>query len=342
MKIAYMPDTHFGVYDQPIPSGDEVADATEHLLIESELAERVGFDGLWFPERHARSETFVPSTISLLAAVAARTKRVDLATTVMMPTFHHPVHLAEQLAMVDNLSRGRLIFGAGVGYHEDYFRLYGVPMAGRGRRFEECMEVIQGVWTEDRFSFDGEFYHYDDIWLTPKPYQKPRPPVWIGAFNEKAIERALQWDGWVWWFPPGPEETGRVVDDLRERAAKAGRKNWSFAMGLEGWLDEDEGRAQRRHGGRWVHEASFYDNEGLAGSDAPKFQDVQKTLESRFLTLGGQQKWLDYLGAVKEKVNPDYVCLRTRNPNPGDGSYYPSKSECLECIEALGQMLDHL
>ncbi|NNL85915.1 MAG: LLM class flavin-dependent oxidoreductase, partial [Myxococcales bacterium] len=180
MKIAYMPDTHFGVYDQPTPTSEEAADATEHLLKECELAERVGFDGLWFPERHARAETFFSSTEALMAAAAVRTSRVDLVPTVIQPTFHHPVHLAEQLAAVDLLSRGRLIFGAGVGYHEDYFRLFGVPSSAKGRRFEEVMEVIRGVWEEERFSFKGEFFEFDDVYLTPKPFQRPRPPIWIG------------------------------------------------------------------------------------------------------------------------------------------------------------------
>ncbi len=339
MKIAYMPDTHFGVFDQPIPPPDEVADAAEHLLVEAELAESVGFDGCWLPERHARTETFFPATITLLAALAARTKRVDLATTVMMPTFHHPVHLAEQLAMVDHLSRGRLIFGAGVGYHEDYFRLFGVPMEGRGRRFEETLAVIDGVWTKERFSFDGEFYQYDDVQLTPKPYQQPRPPIWIGAFNPKAIERAVHWDGWVWWFPPTLEECAQIVNDMREQADKNGRKNWSFAMGIEGWIDEDEARARDRHGHRWVRESSFYDGANLGTA---KLHDIQAELESKFLTLGGRQKWLDHLGRLRDIVNPDYICIRTRTPKPEGDVYYPSKQECLECIEQLGGMLDQL
>lgn len=338
MKIAYMPDTHFGTFDQAQPAPDEVADAAEHLLVEAELAEAVGFDGLWLPERHARTETFFPSTLTLMAAIAARTKRVDITTAVMMPTFHHPVHLAEQLSMIDHLSRGRLIFGAGVGFHEDYFRFFGVPMEGRGRRFEETLDVIHGVWTEDRFSYQGEFFRYDDIRLAPKPYQQPRPPIWIGAFAPKAVQRALQWDGWVWWFPDVLEEVKRMVDAMREKADKAGRKNWSFAMGLEGWIDENETRARERHGPRWVRESSFYDARGAGTSN----EGIQAELESRYLTLGGSEKWLDFLGRVRDIVQPDYVCIRTRTPKPEGEGYYPSKQECLECIEALGAVLDRL
>ena len=341
MKIAYMPDTHFGVFDQPLPGPDEVADAAEHLLVEAELAESVGFDGCWLPERHARTETYFPATIPLLAALAARTKRVDLATTVMMPTFHHPVHLAEALAAIDNLSRGRLLFGAGVGYHEDYFRHFGVPFEQRGRRFEETMEVIEGCWTQEEFSYDGEFFQYDRVRMTPKPYQRPRPPVWIGAFAPRALERAADWDGWVTWFPEKPETLRSLVDEMREKADKKGRKDWQVGIALEGWLSDEPG-LREKHAYRWVNEVNFYGERGLS----PDIDEVMARnaalvdqMEDSFLCLGNRQKWLDRLGAYKEIVGPDWICLHIRTPRAPEG-YYPSKNECLEVIEGLGEVID--
>jgi alkanesulfonate monooxygenase SsuD/methylene tetrahydromethanopterin reductase-like flavin-dependent oxidoreductase (luciferase family) len=131
----------------------------------------------------------------LATAIAARTSRVHVATTVIQPTYHHPVHLAEQLAMIDQLSKGRLIFGAGVGYHADYFRLFGVPMKRRDARFEESLKVIEGVWTQDHFSFTGQFYEFDDIVLTPKPCQHPIPDR--SGVLDKAIERSTGTGGSV-------------------------------------------------------------------------------------------------------------------------------------------------
>ena len=119
MKIAFMPDTHFGVYDQTTPpTPDEVADAMDHCIAEGVLAEKVGFDGLWVPERHQRPETWWPNATSLMMVLAAQTKRVQIASTVIQPTFHHPIHLAETLAAIDNLSRGRLVFGATLAPHK--------------------------------------------------------------------------------------------------------------------------------------------------------------------------------------------------------------------------------
>lgn len=336
MKIAYMPDTHFGVYDQTTSiDPDDVADAMEQCLTEAEIAERTGFDGIWVPERHQRPETFWPNTVTYLAALAARTNRVKLIPTVMQPTYHHPVHLAEQLSCIDNLSRGRLIFGAGVGYHQDYFQQFGVPFEKRGKRFEETLDVISGAWTEEEFSYDGEFFKYDGVRLYPKPYQKPRPPVWIGAFAPKALERALDWDGWVTWFPPSFEEIRVLTDQMREKADKRGKKNWQVAFGIEGWIGEGaDVRAQRD---RWVREQRFYVEHGMSPASALE-PEALDNLENCALCIGSKQQWVDRLGEFKEKINPDWVCIRTRTPRPETGTY-PTLGEFSEVVEQLGEML---
>ncbi|MCB1750002.1 MAG: LLM class flavin-dependent oxidoreductase [Gammaproteobacteria bacterium] len=339
MKIAFMPDTHFGVYDQvETPAPDAVADAMDHCIAEARLAEKVGFDGLWIPERHQRPETWWPNATSLLAVLAAVTERVQLASTVIQPTFHHPIHLAESLAAVDNLSRGRLVFGAGVGYHEDYFRCFGVPFDKRGKRFEEVMDCIVGAWTEDEFNYAGEFYHYEGVRLLPHPYQKPRPPIWIGAFAPKAMERALNYEGWCLWFPPALDELAPAAQSMRERAAARNKDDFQITIGFEGWLSDDPG-VRQKHGHRWVREWSFYAEKGL--SPDAEATDMLDQIENMFLCLGNRQKWIDRLGEMKEKVNPDWLCIRTRNPvNPGQP--YPSRTECLEVVEAFGEILDEV
>lgn len=333
MRIAYMPDTHFGGYDQKIPNRQEVAAAGVQLMEEAEAAEAVGFDGIWLPERHARTETYFPSIVTVAAAMAARTTRAQIATAVLQPTYYHPVHLAEQLAQIDQLSKGRLILGAGVGYHEDYFRLFGVPTTRKNARFEEVLQVIDGVWTNDRFSFAGEFFRYDDVLLTPKPYQQPRPPIWIGAFYDNGIERATNWDGWVWGHQPEIEPARARISHWREKADKKGRKNWTVGLICEGWIGDDEKQVRERHGPRWVRELRFYQEHGMEPEAAPL---PVEALERQFLILGTAQRWIDRLGEMQEKLKPDWICIRTRTPRPEAG-YYPDAAEALDCIYRLGE-----
>ncbi len=342
-QFAFMPDTHFGVYGRDLPSGEEVYAGFEQILQEAETAERVGFDGIWIPERHHRTETYVPSPVVLLSALATRTQRVKIVPTVIQPTYYNPMHLAEQLAQIDNLSRGRLIFGAGVGYHVDYFKLFGVPKVKTGRRFEECMEVIDRAWREERLTFKGEFFEFDDVLMTPKPYQRPRPPIWIGAFADKALERALQWDGWVWWFPPEPDEAREKIEHWRGRAAEAGKPDWTVAVAYEGWIGDDPKAVRDRHGHRWAREATFYSDYGLSADDRTaleKRDEVEQSiaeLERRYLILGEPSYWLERLGETIEKMKPDWICIRTRTPAPESGPDYPTLQESLECIQMLGE-----
>ena len=202
-----------------------------------------------------------------------------------------------------------------------------------GARFKESMKVIEGMWTQDTFSFKGKFYEFDNVCLTPKPYQRPRPPVWIGAFANRAIERSLDWDGWVWWFPSEIESAAQKIEYWREQAYKKGKKNWCIALAYEGWVGDDENQLRKSHGHRWVSEAQVYRQRGLD----PDMRDVPlEQLENQYLILGPAQKWVDRLGEVQERLKPNVVCIRTRNPRPPSGDF-PDNAEFLECITRRGR-----
>jgi len=125
------------------------------------------------------------------------------------------------------------------------------------------MDCIVGAWTQDEFNYNGEFFQYEGVQLTPKPYQRPRPPIWIGAFAPKAMERALNYEGWCTWFPPHVDVLGPAVKDMRERAAERGKDDFQVTLGFEGWLSNDRD-VREKHGHRWVREWSFYAEQGLS------------------------------------------------------------------------------
>ena len=120
----------------------------------------------------------------IAAAVAARTHRVRIGTQVLLLPLYNAVRLAEDAATVDAISGGRLIFGAGLGYRAEEFEALGIPMRERLPRFLETLEVIRRAWEEPSLTFHGRFYDLDNVTVTPKPVQKPRPEIWIGASNE--------------------------------------------------------------------------------------------------------------------------------------------------------------
>ena len=200
------------------------------------------------------------------------------------------------------------------------------------------MDCIIGAWTEDEFNFQGKYFQFEGVKLTPKPFQRPRPPVWIGAFAPKAMRRAIKYEGWCNWFPPHTEDLAPAVKKMREEAEENGKKDFQITLGFEGWLG-DEPDLREKHGHRWVREWSFYAKEGL--SPDVDGETMLDDIENMFLCLGNKNKWIDRMGEMKETINPEWLCIRTRNP-VNEGHYYPSRTESLEVIERFGEILSEI
>lgn len=241
-----------GQFTLQIPPWDE----RDHARLYAEtldlarLAEQVGFDSFWLAEHHGAQDGYIPSVLSFLASVAARTERIELGTAVMLAPFHNPLRVAEDAAVVDNISNGRLNLGLGLGWAPEEYRMFGVPTKGRGRRLEEFVEVLRRAWTQDRFSFEGRFFSYDDVSVTPKPAR--RPPIWLGGGTPPAVERAARIaDGH---FPPSTAGPGagveRAKEVLRLRSSLGVSGPFRFGMFLPAGLgtDPDDGWARIRDG----------------------------------------------------------------------------------------------
>jgi alkanesulfonate monooxygenase SsuD/methylene tetrahydromethanopterin reductase-like flavin-dependent oxidoreductase (luciferase family) len=154
-------------------------------------AEALGFHSSFSVEHHFSGWNQVSSTLMLLAALAMRTKTLRLGTAVIVPPWHNPVLLAEEVATLDLLSKGRLDLGIGKGYRHSEFKGFQVAPEEAEARFEEALEVMTRAWTtRKRFSHKGRFWHFEDIVVEPPPAQTPYPPLWVAAGNPHSIKRA--------------------------------------------------------------------------------------------------------------------------------------------------------
>lgn len=216
------------------------------------FAEEHDFSSFWLAEHHGAGDGYNPSLLPFLSAVAARTTRLELGTAVMLAPFHDPLRIAEDAAVVDNISGGRLHLGLGLGWAPEEYRMFGVDSAGRGARLAEFVAVLRGAWGAEPFSHDGRFYTYDDVAVTPKPARAGGPPVWLGGGVDAALERAARLgDGH---FPPSTAGLDGIIAhaqkmlDLRSRLGVSGPYRFGAFVPVGIGRDEDDGWAKIRDG----------------------------------------------------------------------------------------------
>jgi alkanesulfonate monooxygenase SsuD/methylene tetrahydromethanopterin reductase-like flavin-dependent oxidoreductase (luciferase family) len=173
------------------PFGRSEAAVYDDHIAQIVLADSLGFDWVWLTEHHFSSAPYVPdvkgeycisaSPFAMACAVARLTRNVRIGSAVKVLPLEHPLRTAEDVAMADILSHGRIDFGAGLGYRKYEFDGFIVPIDEKVARFKEALEIILGVWTTDEFSYDGRFWKIPRMTLVPRPVQQPHPPVWIAT-----------------------------------------------------------------------------------------------------------------------------------------------------------------
>jgi probable F420-dependent oxidoreductase len=190
----------------------------QYIHATARMAEDLGFDSVWIPDHiivpSAVEERYGPvyyDAIAVLAYLAGVTSRVWLGTTVLVLPYRNPVVLAKQIASIDQLSDGRLIFGVGVGWAEAEFQVLNVPFAERGRRTDEALRLMQTLWTQEAPAFNGTYQAFSDILFHPRPRQSP-VPIWIGGNSRAAMRRTVEFaSGWH----PIDTAPARLQDDLQ-------------------------------------------------------------------------------------------------------------------------------
>jgi alkanesulfonate monooxygenase SsuD/methylene tetrahydromethanopterin reductase-like flavin-dependent oxidoreductase (luciferase family) len=191
-----MGQLEFGVWDgfaaHEMALSPVAADVYEQHLQEAQLAEELGYH-YYFTIEHQNSHVGQITAPSVyLCAVAQRTSRLRIGAMIYQLPFYNPMRLAQEAAMLDHLSRGRLEFGTGIGVHEHEFIRWNLPFYQRREMSTEALEIIVKAWTEETVSYQGKYWQFDEALPAPKPYQKPYPPIWVGAHSPASLEYAAK------------------------------------------------------------------------------------------------------------------------------------------------------
>jgi alkanesulfonate monooxygenase SsuD/methylene tetrahydromethanopterin reductase-like flavin-dependent oxidoreductase (luciferase family) len=226
-----MPDLRVGVcYDFRNPPDSGASDQTLYgeILEQVQWLDQLGADLVWFTEHHFVDDGYLPSWVPVAGAMAAVTEHIRFGTDICLMPFNHPIRLAEDLAVLDNLSGGRMEVGVGMGYAPHEFRGFGFPVSRRVSLMDEGIEVLQRCFSGERFSYAGKRYQFEDVVITPGYVQEGGPPLWIAAMSEAGAARAARFD--TNFLPQGLKR--RSYDPWIAALTDSGRNPADYRIGI--------------------------------------------------------------------------------------------------------------
>jgi len=241
------------------------------------IMDQSGYDAVWLAEHHFSGFSVCPSVHVMGATVAARTRHLRIGTAVSLAALYHPLRLAEEVALLDVLSGGRVNWGAGRGFDRAEFENFGVAMADSAERFREAVEIVLAAWRDERLHYTGKHFQFAGVEVLPKPLQRPHPPVWVAASSESAIEWAARQGHSILMDPHAAHaEIARKRELYRTRLAAHGHDIAGREIPMARLLAVAPTEAQAldvaRRGAAWIlgsymgdQHAQIFDPTGLTG-----------------------------------------------------------------------------
>ena len=327
----------FGLYSSIAnpPRGEHLDRCIDEAIAEAQLAEASGFDSCFFGEHHQDRDGFLPSPLIVATAVAARTSRLRVGTSVILLPLHHPVRVAEDVITLDLVSKGRVVLGVGIGYQPADFRAFAVPMEHRMARFEESLDILRLCWAGEPFSFRGKHYTLEDVQVCPRPFQRPGPPLWIGASVPAAARRAGRVaDGFVGTPRKSLENATRLADVYRQATREAGREPEVIQM-RDAWVAATRAEADAVYGPHVMTAYRYYWENQLAEfrTMPPGTPFTLDSLAPDRLILGDPETCVRELQRWQKATGASTFLLRLRHAHSGG----PPHDQIMAAIRLFGE-----
>ncbi len=307
MKIGIL--QFFGWRDRSVP----IASIYESALERFGIMDRTGYDAVWLAEHHFSGFSVCPSVHMLGTMAAARTTRLRIGTAVSLAPFYNPLRLAEEVALLDVLSGGRVNWGAGRGFERSEFAAFGIPGEESAARFHETVEIVLKAWTSDRVRHKGRFFEYDGVEVLPKPVQSPHPPVWMAASSTPAIEWAAS-QGYSILMDPHSSR-GDLIRKRRHYGdclAAAGFSDDGRDIPMARLIAVDETADKAREVARRVAEwtvASYVGKEGNVRQETRSYggRDPVDHYLDEVMIHGTAESVADQIGAFSAEIGMNYL-----------------------------------
>ena len=287
----------------------------EETLRECERAEAAEFDSIWLGEHHNHALLY-PAPLIGLAAVASRTRTIRLGTGVLLLPLYHPVMVAEEAAMVDVISGGRLILGVGAGYAPEEFAAFGYSIKERGSRLEESASLLQRLWTEESVTHHGRHFQLDNVTIAPRPLQRPRPPIWFGAWAEPAIRRAARLgDAWLVGPSASLDEIAPCLRTYRQACGESGNGEVAVALLRYVFVASSIREAANAAGDSFIRafEEMYFRWPHPVVKRPPGQLTIERLAENRII-LGDSKTCLDEIVRFQKELGASHIVCRFSVP----------------------------
>ena len=317
------------------PLGDDLGKRFAEMLETVRLAREAGFHQVNASQHYLASPFQYLQPVPVLARVAAEAGPMSLSTGIILLALQQPVDVAESIATLDVICGGRFVFGVGLGYRDVEFAAFGIPRGGRLSRFLEALELVKRLWTEESVTFHGEHFTLDDVRLTTRPLQKPRPPIVVAASNDRMVERvATLGDAWTIAGHATLATLERQVGIYRNALAAAGKPFPPplFRLGKELYIARDMDTAFRE---ALPYIATKYDAYAAWGQDnvlpagETFHQPIEQLRQDRFI-VGDAEHCIEQIEEHRRRLGVQEMSFRVHWPGM-------PHARVLEAIALLGE-----
>jgi alkanesulfonate monooxygenase SsuD/methylene tetrahydromethanopterin reductase-like flavin-dependent oxidoreductase (luciferase family) len=333
----------FGIFPitEDWPDGADMVRVYNEIVAEAQMAESVGFDSCLITEHHQQADGYFPNPLMVSAGVARQTTTLKVGTCCALAPLYNPIRLTEDAALLDVISGGRLLLTLGASYVSEDLAAFGVDASKRGALMEDTVRFLLEAWTQDNLDFDGEVYHFKNMRVTPKPVQKPRPPVWLGAWTPQGLRRAGRLgDGWTT-DTVNTLQTFKGFADIYRPAAEEHGKTPAISVLRECWvapsteqaLEEYAEYAMASH--RFYYEAGAYSplvDPWITELKSTDEFTYDKVAPDRFI-VGSPEDCIAEIERWYEELGCGYFVLRFRHPTG------PSHEKALAAIKLFGEQV---
>lgn len=293
------------------------------MISSVQTAESVGFDGCWVSEHHdqpAVGTQYWPATLLRIGSIARLTKDIEFLTSALVLPLHNPLEVAEKVAVLDQLTDGRITLGVGMGYVEKEFDAFGMSMDERAGRFVEGIQILDRyLSSEEPFSFDGEIWSIEDWQPTPTTAQEPRPPILVGGWGEMALKRSIRLgDGWIAGLTADVDALTERRRTLKFYADEYGESPEDLSMPVMRETVVAETREEALELGREYLHPVYRETYGSEDWSHPllspeEVRDFEALAADRFL-VGSPKEVVEQVEALRDGAGVTYVGCRFHFP----------------------------